>query len=314
MTPMEKFIWLMAGITVLLSLASITSFVLKQRISTESGIQTVENLQQRVNAWWVMIAIFAVAFLLGPVATILLFAVMSYLALREFLTLTPTSPYDHRTLFMAFFVILPVQYWSVYDNWYGFFSIFIPVYAFLLLPSLSVLAQNTENFLERTAKIQWGVMVIIYCVSHVPALLILDIPGFSGQNALLLFYLLLIVQISDVLQYICGKLWGKTKVAPVVSPAKTVEGLVLGGGLAVLVGTGMWWITPFTPLQAAGMALILVILGFLGGLVMSAVKRSLGAKDWGSMISGHGGMMDRLDSVCFAAPVFFHITRYFFTP
>ena len=146
----------MAGITVLLSLASITSFVLKQRISTESGIQTVENLQQRVNAWWVMIAIFAVAFLLGPVATILLFAVMSYLALREFLTLTPTSPYDHRTLFMAFFVILPVQYWSVYDNWYGFFSIFIPVYAFLLLPSLSVLAQNTENFLERTAKIQWG--------------------------------------------------------------------------------------------------------------------------------------------------------------
>lgn len=314
MTPMEKFIWLMTGIIVLLTLSSVISLLLKRRVSSDAGMQTALNLQQRVNAWWVMMGIFAVAFLLGPVTTIVLFALMSYLALREFLTLTPTSPNDHRALFIAFFVILPIQYWSIIDNWYGFFSIFIPVYGFLLLPSLSALAQNTEDFLERTAKIQWGMMVVIYCVSHVPALLILDIPGFTGQNALLLFYLLLIVQISDVLQYICGKLWGKTKVAPVVSPSKTVEGLVLGGGLAVIVGTGMWWITPFTPPQAAGMALIIVIMGFLGGLVMSAVKRSLGAKDWGSMISGHGGMMDRLDSVCFAAPIFFHIVRYFFTP
>jgi phosphatidate cytidylyltransferase len=157
-------------------------------------------------------------------------------------------------------------------------------------------------------------MICIYCISHVPALLLLRIPGYEGQNALLLFYLLLVVQSSDVLQYVFGKLFGRTRIAPVVSPSKTVEGLVGGGAAAALVGAAMWWITPFTPLQAAAMAFVIVLMGFLGGLVLSAVKRSLGAKDWGSMIAGHGGMLDRMDSVAFAAPIFFHLTRYFFEP
>ena len=143
-----------------------------------------------------------------------------------------------------------------------------------------------------------------------------NIPGYSesGQNVLLLFYLLLIVQMSDVMQYVFGKLFGKTKIAPVVSPSKTVEGLVGGGASAVAIGAAMWWITPFTPLESAGMALIIVLMGFLGGLALSAVKRSLGVKDWGTMIEGHGGVTDRMDSVTFAAPIFFHITRYYFTP
>ena len=177
-----------------------------------------------------------------------------------------------------------------------------------------MLSEDPEQFLERCAKIQLGVMITIYCISHVPALLLLDIPGYAGQNALLLFYMLLVVQMSDVLQYVFGKIFGKTKIAPVVSPSKTVEGFVGGTAGATLIGAGMWWITPFTPLQAAGMAYVTVLTGFLGGLVLSAVKRSLGAKDWGTMIKGHGGMMDRVDSVSFAAPIFFHLTRYFFTP
>jgi phosphatidate cytidylyltransferase len=260
-----------------------------------------------------MVAVFAVAFLLGKVATIVLFAIVSFFALREFLTLTPTRAGDHRALSFAFFVLIPVQYYLVGIEWYALFSIFIPVYAFLLLPSLSALSEDVEHFLERTAKIQWGIMVTIYCISHVPALLLLDIPGYAGQNALLLFYMLLVVQLSDVLQYVFGKIFGKSKIAPVVSPSKTVEGFVGGAAGATLIGAAMWWITPFTPLQAAGMAFVAVLMGFLGGLVLSAVKRSLGAKDWGTMIKGHGGMMDRMDSVSFAAPVFFHLTRYFFS-
>jgi phosphatidate cytidylyltransferase len=261
-----------------------------------------------------MVAVLAVAFLLGKVATIVLFALVSFLALREFLTLVPTKAGDYRALSLAFFVLIPVQYYLIGIGWYALFSIFIPVYGFLLLPSFSVLAEDPEHFLERSARIQWGVMVTIYCISHVPALLLLDIPGYAGQNALLLFYMLLVVQISDVLQYVFGKMLGRTKIAPVVSPSKTVEGFVGGAIGATLIGAGMWWITPFTPLQAAGMAAITVLMGFLGGLVLSAVKRSLGAKDWGTMIQGHGGMMDRMDSVSFAAPIFFHLTRYFFTP
>ncbi|MBA2690218.1 MAG: phosphatidate cytidylyltransferase [Burkholderiales bacterium] len=313
MSAQEKFFWLIGGIAALLLFASMAGWVLRRRVKSESGRAVVENLNARVRAWWVMVAVFAVAFLLGKIATLVLFAAVSFFALREFLTLTPTKAGDHRALSLAFFVLIPVQYYLIGIEWYALFTIFIPVYGFLLLPSLSVLSQDTEHFLERTAKIQWGIMVAIYCISHVPALLLLEIPGYTGQNALLLFYLLLVVQMSDVLQYVFGKLFGKTKIAPIVSPSKTVEGFVGGGASATAVGAAMWWITPFTPLQAAGMALIIVLMGFVGGLVLSAVKRSLGAKDWGTMIKGHGGMMDRMDSVSFAAPVFFHLTRYFFT-
>ena len=319
LSPNQKFIWLIGGVATLLLVASIIGWVLKSRLSkaqnpSEQAQKVVNNLIARVNAWWVMVAIFAVAFLAGKLGTILLFGAISYFALREFITLTPTRLGDHRALSLAFFLLIPLHYYLIYIEWYTLFSILIPVYAFLLMPSISVLAQDTENFLERTAKIQWGVMIAIYCISHAPALLLLPITDFAGQNALLLFYFMLIVQLSDVLQYVFGNLFGKTKVAPMVSPNKTLEGLIGGGLSTIIIGAMMWWITPFTPLQSAGMAAIIVIMGFLGGLVMSAIKRSLGAKDWGNMIEGHGGMLDRMDSVSFAAPIFFHLVRYFFTP
>lgn len=319
LSPNQKFYWLIGGVAFLLVVASAIGWLLQVGLArsqqpNEKSQKIIQNLVARVNAWWVMVAVFAVAFLAGKLGTIVLFTFISYFALREFMTLTPTRAGDHRALSLAFFLLIPLHYYLIYTEWYALFTILIPVYAFLLMPCISVLAQDTENFLERAAKIQWGVMISIYCISHAPALLLLDIPGFTGQNALLLFYFMLIVQLSDVLQYVFGNLFGKTKVAPVVSPNKTVEGLVGGGLSTVLIGAGMWWITPFSPLVSAGMAAMIVVIGFLGGLVMSAVKRSLGAKDWGSMIEGHGGMLDRMDSVSFAAPIFFHIVRYFFTP
>jgi phosphatidate cytidylyltransferase len=319
LSPAYKFYWLIGGVAGLLLIASIVGWLLKARLvkqenPNEKAQKTLDNLIARVNAWWVMVAVFAVAFLAGKIGAILLFGAISYFALREFMTLTPTKVGDHRTLSLAFFLLIPLHYYLIYIEWYTLFSILIPVYAFLLMPSISVLAQDTEDFLTRAAKIQWGVMIAIYCISHAPALLLLPIPNFEGQNALLLFYFMLIVQISDVLQYVFGNLFGKTKVAPIVSPNKTLEGLIGGGLSTIIIGAAMWWITPFTPIESAGMAAIIVTMGFLGGLVMSAIKRSLGAKDWGNMIQGHGGMMDRMDSVSFAAPIFFHLTRYFFTP
>ena len=309
----EKFYWLVGGMLCILVIASLVGWVLRRRAVGEGAIAVIDNLNARVNAWWVMVVIFSVVFMIGPDATLVMFAFISFFALREFITLTPTKPGDHRALSLAFFVLIPIQYVLIGIHWYALFSIFIPVYAFLLLPSLSVQTEDAENFLERTAKIQWGIMITIYCISHAPALLLLDIPGYKGEDALLLFYLVLVVQLSDVLQYVFGKLFGKTKIAPVISPSKTVEGFIGGAASATLVGAAMWWITPFTPLQSAAMAFVIVLMGFLGGLSLSAVKRSLGAKDWGTMIKGHGGMMDRMDSISFAAPIFFHLTRYFFT-
>ena len=198
-------------------------------------------------------------------------------------------------------------------QWYGLFAIFIPVYAFLFVPMRSALAGDTEDFLARTAKIQWGLMVAVYCVSHAAALLMLNIPGNEGEQAKLLLFLIVVVQIFDVLQYVFGGAIGKHRIVPKVSPNKTWEGTVGGIASATLVGALLWWITPFTPWASAAIALLLCIVGLAGGLVMSAIKRDRGIKDFGTLIEGHGGVMDRIDSLCFAAPVFFHVVRYFYT-
>jgi phosphatidate cytidylyltransferase len=254
--------------------------------------------------------VIGLAFVFGRPGVILLFAFISFFALREFLTLTYTRSADYLALAAAFFVVLPLQYAFVYIGWYGLYAIFLPVYVFLLLPILEVLGGDTQRFLERTSKIQWGLLVCVYCISHVPALLTLDIAGYEGRNLLLIAFLVIVVQSSDVLQYVWGKLFGKHKIAPEVSPSKTVEGLVGGIVSATVLGAALWWITPFNVWQAALMSLAICVMGFFGGLVMSAIKRDRGVKDWGHMIEGHGGMLDRLDSVVFAAPIFFHLTRY----
>jgi phosphatidate cytidylyltransferase len=309
----HEMMWLLGGVLLLLLLASCIGFVLQRKAMTETSRSVVENLNARVKAWWGMCAVFALALLTGGIGSVLLFLCTSFFALREFITLTPTRRGDHRTLFWIFFIFLPLQYWLVAVRWYGLFSILIPVYAFLFVPLRSALSGDTENFLERTAKIQWGLMICVYCVSHVPALLMLNIPGYEGQNAKLLMFFVLTVQISDVLQYVYGKLMGKRPIAPKVSPNKTWEGFIGGVLSSAAIGAGLWWITPFNIWQTAAVALLVNLMGFSGGLCMSAIKRDRGIKDFGTMLSGHGGILDRIDSICFAAPVYFHIIRYFFS-
>lgn len=278
--------------------------------SAIAKVSVIDNLNARINAWWAMVVLMGLAFLGGKAGVIVLFGFCSFAALREFITLTNTRRDDHWALAAAFFVVLPVQYALIWHEWYGLYSIFIPVYAFLLLPMLAALRGSTEQYLIRVAETQWALMICVFCASHVPALLTLDIPGFEGREVLLIAYLVVVVQISDVLQYVWGKLLGKTRIAPALSPSKTVEGAVGGILSATLIGALLWWITPFTPWQSAAMALVSTLMGFMGGLVLSAIKRDRGVKDWGHLISGHGGFIDRMDSVLFAAPVFFHLVRY----
>lgn len=313
MTPRGQTMALFAGVVGVLVLASAIGAALARRPTVDGKPNpAVENLNARVKAWWVMVAAIGGAFLLGRTGVILLFAFASFAALREFITLTPTRRGDHWALLGGFFVVLPVQYALIWTEWYGLYSIFIPVYGFLLMPIVAALRGDTTRFLERVAEVQWGLMISVFCVSHVPALMTLDIPEFEGRQLLLIAFLVLVVQSSDVLQYVWGKLLGRHKIAPNLSPSKTVEGFVGGVASATLLGGALWWITPFNPWQAASMALVINLMGFLGGLVMSAIKRDRGVKDWGRMIEGHGGMLDRLDSVVFAAPVFFHLTRFYF--
>jgi phosphatidate cytidylyltransferase len=303
---------LFGGVLALLTVASAISLVLRHTVRSAGGRATVANLIARVNAWWVMAAVFAAALVVGPIGTVVLYGLLSFFALREFITLTPTVRADHSTLFWSFFIVLPFQYALVGVRWYGLFAVMIPVYAFLFVPARSALAGDTREFLERVAKIQWGLMITVYCLSHAPALLMLDLPGYEGENAKLLLFLVIVVQLSDVLQYVWGKLLGRHKIAPDVSPSKTVEGFVGGVASASAIGAALWWATPFSPWQAGAFAFGLCLFGFAGGLVASAIKRDRGVKDFGALIAGHGGILDRIDSLCFAAPLFFHLVRYFF--
>lgn len=306
LTMMHETWLLFGGVLGVLVLASTVTALLRWRVARGGPHAVIDNLAARVSAWWWMIGVLGVAFAMGRTAIIVLFYLLSFFALREFITITTTRRGDHRAIVAAFFVFLPLQYVLVYTGWYGLFSILIPVYAFLILPILSALSAQTTRFLERCAGVQWAVMICVFCVSHVPALLTLPIPGFEDRNLLLIAFLVIVVQGSDVLQYVWGKLLGKTKIAPLLSPSKTVEGFVGGVGSATALGASLWWITPYgSPWKAGLIALVIALMGFLGGLVMSAIKRDRNIKDWGQMIQGHGGMLDRLDSVVFAAPIFF---------
>ncbi len=309
-----QLLWLLAAVVAALMLASLIGFALSRMARSESARATVENLNARIRSWWVMCAIVALTIFIGQGGSLVLFAGLSFLALREFITLTPTRRADHRVLFWTFFVFTPLQYLLIGIRWYGLFIILIPVYAFLYIPTRIALEGDTTHFLERTAKIQWGLMICVYCLGYAPALLTLNIPGYQRQGTKLLLYLAIVDQMSDVLQYVFGKLFGRHKVAPEVSPNKTWEGLVLGIAGATAIGVSLSWVTPFTPLQSLMMALLICILGYFGGLTMSAIKRDRGVKDYGSVIRGHGGILDRIDSLCFSAPIFFHFTRFFFTP
>lgn len=300
---------LVAAIAGILIFASSIGFVLKRRYAGA----VIDNLNARINAWWVMLLILFIAFWAGKVGIVILFGFISLFALREFISLLPTRRGDYFALLIAFYFVLPYQYYLIYVDWYGLYSIFIPLYAFLITPIATLKHEDTTHFLERNAKIQWGLIISVFCISHVPALLNLKIQNFTGDKIWLIVWLILVVQASDVLQYVCGKLWGKHKVAPNLSPSKTVEGLFGGIFLAVCLGVAVRWLTPFSLLQATIIAFIVCLFGFFGGLVMSAIKRDRGVKDWGSLIQGHGGMLDRMDSICFSAPIYFHILRYFWT-
>ena len=304
---------LVGGVVAVLAAATAVSRTLAARARTPGARNTVRNLRARIDAWWLMVGLMVGTLLLGRWAVVGLFAVLSFLALRELLTLVPSRRADHGTLFWSFFLAVPVQYGLLWAEWYGMFAIFLPVYGFLGLAVRTALTGDTARFLHRLGAIQCGLVIGVYCLSHAPALLLLRIRGYEGREAELLAFLLTVVQASDVLQYVWGKALGRTPIAPSLSPSKTVEGFVGGVASATVLGGALWWLTPFSPLVATAFALGIALAGFAGGLVMSAIKRDAGVKDYGNLIAGHGGVMDRVDSVAFAAPLFFHLVRWFYS-
>lgn len=295
--------------TLILSLITLTYVILKYKYP---DLVILDNFRRRVKSSWVLFIISLLFFSCGKVGVVILFTFISFFALREFLSLTPLKASDYNSVTVAFYVFLPVQYMMILFGWEMLYYIFIPVYGFLTLPILSITKDDDEHFFDRAAKFQWATMACIYCISYTAAIMDLDIKDYHEKSILLLIFFIFVIGVSDSMQYFLGKLIGKKKVAPKISPNKTVEGTIYGCLCAILAGTAMYWITPFKPWQALLISSAIVISGFFGGLVMSAIKRSMKVKDWGNMLDGHGGILDRVDSLCFAAPLFYHIVRYFF--
>ena len=286
--------------------------VLRARQPVDETNPVLDTYMTRVQSWWGMVAFIGVALLLGKPGIMTLFAFASFAALREFLTLTAKAQADHLSLALAFFVILPLQYVFVGLGWSGLYSVFIPIYAFLFLPMVSALRGDPNRFLVRVAETQWALMIAVFCVSHVPALMSLDIDGYGDRSVLLIAFLVMVVQFGDLLEYFFGRRIGRTKIAPGLSP-KTWEGVICGVAAAMIIGAMLSWITPFGVLGAAAMAGVASLVGMFGSLVLAAIKRDRGVKDWSHLIPGQGGFVDQLDSVIFAAPIFYQLTWYFYT-
>lgn len=313
---------LLAAILGLLGGAYLVGQLLRRQPESAVNPAVVETFLHRVSGWWMMYAILGASFLIpnGRIPTVVLFGLISFWALREFITLTPTRMGDHRALFWVFFIFTPLQYLLVAlgQTWYGLYSILIPVFGFLFIPARIALTGDYKRFLERAAKIQAGLLVCVYSLSCAPALLDLELTTsdrqpWEGGSAGVLFFLVLVVQLGDLAQFSWGRLLGNRVIAPNINSSKTWEGFLGGMFSATLLGTALWWVTPFGPLEAACMSLASAMMGFAGSMTMSAIKRDRGVKDYGTLVEGHAGVLDRIDSLCFAAPVFFHLTRYFFS-
>lgn len=298
-----------AALVAALAVASIIVAWLVQRHPQHS----YRELVLRVRTWWIILAVFVVAVAFDRTVGIVIFAFISFLAFKEFLTLLPTRRADYRVLLWAYLAI-PIQYYWVGIAWYGLFIIFIPVFVFLFLPMRMVMIGDTNGFLRAVSTLHWGLMTTVFSLSHIAYLLALpdkDLPTATVTGAMLVFFLVVLTQLNDVAQYLWGKSFGKQKVIPAVSPGKTVAGLVGGVATTMLIAWALGgWFTPLNTWQALGAGLIIGFGGFIGDVVVSAVKRDVGVKDSGAMLPGHGGILDRLDSLTFTAPLFFHYIYY----
>ncbi|NBT14491.1 MAG: phosphatidate cytidylyltransferase [Planctomycetia bacterium] len=308
-----RTIALIAGVLGLLAVATAVGQFLRRHPDRGLDPAAVQSFNLRLRGWWIMCTVLAAAFWLGTTATVVLFGLVSFWALREFITLTPTRKGDHRALFWVFFLFTPLHYVLVGLNRYDVFSVFLPVYATLFVLARVAFAGDYKRFLERTAKIQAGLVVCVYCLSFAPALLQMPMAGATpGGNFRLLFFLILLVQFADCMQYVWSRMLGRRLVAAAVSSSRTWEGLLGSATSTALLAAALWWAAPpFQPWQAAIAGFVVALLGFAGGMTMSAIKRDRGVKDYGTLVVGHGGVLDRIDSICFAAPVFYHLTQLF---
>lgn|GEM_PF-6060 len=322
---------LFSFVVLALAAATFVARYLSRQANPSFNPAQLQRFVLRLRAWWMMVLFIVFGLVINRLGIIVIFALISFWAFREFITMTPTRRGDHRALFWSLVVFTPLQYILIglgQTNWewkpgrtvdfYGLYSIMIPVYASLFIPARIAMAGDHKRFLERSAQITLGLLICVYSLSHAPAILDLSLAQsngtlWTGSNAGLLFFFVLISQLSDVLQWSWGQIAGRHIVAPEISNSRTWEGCIGGSLSAGLCGAVLYWVTPFQIYEAAIISIVVAFLGFAGGMTMSAIKRNRGVQDYGTLVMGHAGVLDRIDMLCFSAPIFYHITRFFFS-
>jgi len=300
-----------------LTVISVAAFVMSLKDTHEDDLHTqkLKEFSGLLRTSWLMSTVFWIGWTLGETVATVLFGMVAFFALREFITLSPTRQGDHRSLVLAFFVVLPMQFALVITRRFDLVTVFIPVYVFLAIPVVSALADDPQRFLERNAKLQWGIMVCVYGISHVPALLLLKFPNYDGKNAFLVFFLVFVVQSCMIVEHLVGRKLQRPPSAPNVSKSFNWASWLIAVVAASLLGGLLAGLTPFKPAQAVAMAFIACVSGSLGHLVMKALKRDRGIPNWGKRgvgVTGASGLLDRVDALCFGAPIFFHSVRWYF--
>lgn len=303
--PQNAWITMLAVI-VLLCLSTCTRLIL----AVKNPERDYTELRQRIRSWWWIIASLFVVLLISKGLAIAFFGFLSFLALKEFLSIVPTRQVDRRVILWAYLAI-PVQYYWVYSGQYQMFLVFVPVYLFLFLPLRMVLIGDTQGFIRSVSLLHWAAMLTVFCISHIAYLLRLDPLNAQAGGVGMVLFLLIATEANDICQFIWGKLLGHRKIIPKVSPNKTWEGFLGGVGTVTLcAGLAAPHLTPLTMAQGFVAGLIITVSGFIGDVVISSVKRDLQIKDSGQLIPGHGGILDRMDSLLFTAPLFFHFVYY----
>ena len=304
------FVLLFGGLAIVTAIA----FGRSLRERSDEQLAAHQQFKRDLRAVWIGALLFWVSWALGAFVSTLLFGVISFLALREFVTLTHTRRADHRSLLLAFFIVLPLQYVVVATRHFDLFTVFIPVYVFLAIPVVSAFGNDPTRFLERTAKIQWGITVCVYGMSHAPALLLLNLPAYQERGAFLVLYLVVVVAVAQIAQEAASRRLRRRPAARAISRSFSWRAWFVGALVAGVVGASLYWITPFKPIPALLMGLVAGGSGTLGEFVMKALKRDAGVRNWGgkSSVTGAVGLLDRVAPLCFAAPVFFHSVRWYF--
>lgn len=300
---------LVAGLA--LALLTLIGERMRDRVGRERSDPAVEMFNTRVDSWWIMVVLFTLALLIGPSAVVVLFAFASFAALREFYTFTDKSRADHLSLALAFYVVLPVQFLVVWLDRSAWFSLFVPVAVFLALPIVTALRGDVSRFLARVSETQWGLMICVFSLSHIPALIWLD-PG-GGRGMLLVVFLVVVVQSADLAEVFLGRRFARRPLVEGLSH-RTVEGAVVALVAAALLGLALSALTPFGAVPAMALAVLASLAGQGGYLVLKAIRRDRGLRDWSHLIPGQGGFLNQLDSVIFAAPVFYYAARAMLAP